>query len=828
MALNLDSILKLTVKVRNAADIGKIEKAFKGTEKAANQASRSIKKVLSSKLFQAAAVSAASIGTALVGSIKSAISFEAKMAEVTKVLDKIDAKGVEKIKDEIFELSKVLPITVDQVADLFTAAGQAGFAQKDFAKFAEAAGKVGVAFDLTAESAGSFMASMQVVFGSTMDETMLLADHMNTLAESANVSAKDITEFMTRAASSGRAAGLAGKDIAALGTAMIEQGIESRVAATSVRALFGAMTAGASATQGQIDLMRKLGYVTVDAAAEEKRMTTVVEEESRKRIESARNETDQVLKEVRRRYEDLETIAQRALEDESDQVTKNLRRNARARIDAIREQARDQKQGMTEIQKERIRIIEDTLDLELKKHRRSMEDRRTQMSRDLDDQQELEVRANEKKLKALETQELSALDTLKNGIQEKVKQMELEPMIQLASDMFKDGMGTVLNLFTRISELPESEMLSALKEFFGEQGARGIIGLVNNMERLGEVLAVVNDDSKNFGSVLREFAGISETTAAELKLLWNNFIVLANKIGEEFLPHVNKGIQALNGFLEWAIAANEKIPSSVKVILGIGFALASLVIPVGLIISGLAIFAKGLGVTAIGMKGLAMGGVLLIGKLWLLIGAFYLMGKAADAVINFVKHGFEKVGDFIKEHLPSAFSYAWGLIGEGVDYFLKEILFAKFKNFVKSIVKLFKDLFKDIGKSTSGELSAPSTGGSQKVKAYNEGGYVSGSNSGQLAVVGDGGGEYIVPANKVSGFMRNYSQGLRNQAAMPSSRDSGLSVNPSVNVQTGPVMSIQGENYVTVVDLENALNSFAGSLYKNSRSYGGRKYQGVI
>ena len=163
MALNLDSILKLTVKVRNAADIGKIEKAFKGTEKAANQASRSIKKVLSSKLFQAAAVSAASIGTALIGSIKSAISFEAKMAEVVKVLDNIDAKGIEKIQNEIFELSKTLPITVNQVADLFTAAGQAGFAEKDFKKSAEAAGQVGIAFDLTAEAAGSFMASMQVL-----------------------------------------------------------------------------------------------------------------------------------------------------------------------------------------------------------------------------------------------------------------------------------------------------------------------------------------------------------------------------------------------------------------------------------------------------------------------------------------------------------------------------------------------------------------------------------------------------------------------------------------------------------------------------------------
>ena len=126
------------------------------------------------------------------------------------------------------------------------------------------------------------------------------------------------------------------------------------------------------------------------------------------------------------------------------------------------------------------------------------------------------------------------------------------------------------------------------------------------------------------------------------------------------------------------------------------------------------------------------------------------------------------------------------------------------KNFYKRIVKLFTDLFKNLGKSTSGELSAPSTGGSQKVNAYNEGGYVSGSNSGQLAVVGDGGGEYIVPANKVSGFMRNYSQGLRNQAAMPSSRDSGLSVNPSVNVQTGLCRGMQYLQFVQLCIIQKS------------------------
>lgn len=386
-------------------------------------------------------------------------------------------------------------------------------------------------------------------------------------------------------------------------------------------------------------------------------------------------------------------------------------------------------------------------------------------------------------------------------------------------------MGSILNVFTKISELPPSEMLSAVKEFAGEQGARGIIGLVNNMERLGEVLAVVNDENKNFGSVLKEFLKISDTTAAKIQRLWNEIRTLAIALGDEFLPKVVQGIDALGGFVKWVAWLNEKIPTNVKLFIGIGLAIASIAVPLALVVGGFVVLVKGLGLTLAGIAAIAQPILAIIGGLMLLRGVIWLVWKAGEFVVDALKVGFDNFGKFIVEAIPNAFVSAWNAVKESAGNFLKDLA-VQFQDWINQIIESFKNMFKEIGKGSS--KMSPSTGGSQKVNAYNEGGYVSGSNSGQLAVVGDGGGEYIVPANKVSGFMRNYSQGLRNQAALPSSRDSGLSVNPSVNVQTGPVMSIQGENYVTVVDLENALNSFAGSLYKNSRSYGGRKYQGVI
>jgi hypothetical protein len=49
-----------------------------------------------------------------------------------------------------------------------------------------------------------------------------------------------------------------------------------------------------------------------------------------------------------------------------------------------------------------------------------------------------------------------------------------------------------------------------------------------------------------------------------------------------------------------------------------------------------------------------------------------------------------------------------------------------------------------------------------------------------------------------------------------------------VQITTGPVLQQDGQRYVTIEDLERSLNSLAGNLLGNSRSFAGRRFQGAI
>jgi hypothetical protein len=75
-----------------------------------------------------------------------------------------------------------------------------------------------------------------------------------------------------------------------------------------------------------------------------------------------------------------------------------------------------------------------------------------------------------------------------------------------------------------------------------------------------------------------------------------------------------------------------------------------------------------------------------------------------------------------------------------------------------------------------------------------------------MAMVGEGNeDEYIIPASKMKEAMKRYADGKRGNSVIPTS------VSPQVNVTTGPVMSMNGQNYVSQRDLVSGLMSASRS-----------------
>lgn len=121
---------------------------------------------------------------------------------------------------------------------------------------------------------------------------------------------------------------------------------------------------------------------------------------------------------------------------------------------------------------------------------------------------------------------------------------------------------------------------------------------------------------------------------------------------------------------------------------------------------------------------------------------------------------------------------------------------------------------------------------------FADGGVVNGPT---VAMVGEGGEpEYIIPQSKMARAAANYLGGMRGKSVIPAFANGGVvgpgaatggtsggAANTTVQITTGPVLQQDGQNYVTVGDLERALKSFGNQVFRNSRTVGGRRYQGI-
>lgn len=106
------------------------------------------------------------------------------------------------------------------------------------------------------------------------------------------------------------------------------------------------------------------------------------------------------------------------------------------------------------------------------------------------------------------------------------------------------------------------------------------------------------------------------------------------------------------------------------------------------------------------------------------------------------------------------------------------------------------------------------------IPQFAEGGVV---NRPTLAMVGEGGErEYIIPESKMAAASARYLSGGRGDAVF-----SGGAGNAIINIRTGPVMSAQGQQWVTMADLERAVRQTEAGVMARIRTPAGRRALGI-
>jgi TP901 family phage tail tape measure protein len=191
--------------------------------------------------------------------IEAAAAFESAMADVIKVVDFPTPEAFTQFQQDLFALSREIPIAVNGLAEIAAAAGQAGIAGEDLIRFTDAAARIGVAFDIGADQAGGAMANLMTALNLTIEETVSLADAMNHLSNNQASTAADILDVVQRVGAQATMFGFTAEQTSAFASAMLAAGAQSEVAATSFRNMGSALTRGAAATATQREAFEQLG-----------------------------------------------------------------------------------------------------------------------------------------------------------------------------------------------------------------------------------------------------------------------------------------------------------------------------------------------------------------------------------------------------------------------------------------------------------------------------------------------------------------------------------------------------------------------------------------
>ncbi|MCW9041754.1 MAG: phage tail tape measure protein [Pseudopelagicola sp.] len=219
----------------------------------------------------------AAMGAGLVALTEPAVQAEARMAEISKVVEFKDANGLKLLQRDIRDLvtSGGLAATADGVADIVAAAGRMGVVDAnlpDAAKraqlleFAQAASKMSVAFGISAEEAGTSLARWRQNLGLSQEQAMALGDTVNLLGNTMATNEADILQVINRQGVVAKTAGLAANEIAALSATFLAAGASPEIAATGLKNFTNVMVKGESMTKRQSAVIDALGIDAVELA----------------------------------------------------------------------------------------------------------------------------------------------------------------------------------------------------------------------------------------------------------------------------------------------------------------------------------------------------------------------------------------------------------------------------------------------------------------------------------------------------------------------------------------------------------------------------------
>ena len=169
---------------------------------------------------------------------KTAMEYETAMAGVKRTVGGDDA-FIDDLAESFKEMSTVIPITANELANIATTAGQLGISQQNVEAFTTVMAQLGTTTDLTADNAATMLAQFSNITGVTDYER--LGSTVAQLGDATATTASKVVNMSQGMAASASIAGMSATDILAISAAVGSLGIEAQAGSTAMSTLISTL-----------------------------------------------------------------------------------------------------------------------------------------------------------------------------------------------------------------------------------------------------------------------------------------------------------------------------------------------------------------------------------------------------------------------------------------------------------------------------------------------------------------------------------------------------------------------------------------------------------
>lgn len=183
----------------------------------------------------------ATTGAALAIPVKFYMDVEESQADLRKIL----GKEAEKYYDDLAELSKNGPLSQIEINEIAGSLAQSGIAGEDIVAYSDMAGKMKVAFDISTDEAGTFLAKTRDQLNLSKDELFSYMDTLNMLSNNYSVTAAQLADVSARTGGLAKQVGIAKEANMAFATSLISSNMGAERSSTVLSKLYTELAQGA-------------------------------------------------------------------------------------------------------------------------------------------------------------------------------------------------------------------------------------------------------------------------------------------------------------------------------------------------------------------------------------------------------------------------------------------------------------------------------------------------------------------------------------------------------------------------------------------------------